>query len=1401
MTTYRTDTVPPILFENVQQALSGTSHRRMLSTVLGWLTSYGRQKEDFASLDYIFNSVICSHKIGLAYCQDVAPSRHRDDENGCFFEWLVQAPTFKDLLRDFRDQFKPIVSTFFKRCVAQNYLLFEFLEEYLDDEDTPELALVFLQTFTIVRHEAVSSSRAPIRFPVEAHRAFDIFPYHLFMRKEFVRAFNESSTHCFSKLTEHCPYFAKKIVDFMTKGEETNLGSSAPRTWLQQAYPESAFMIVYTVDTYTQSYIIASGSLAFPQERARERRILIDRLIAIFAANYEFQGGKRKIQEYHVTCSYAMAVLDIEIYLKAPTISGMPSYENNTMSPEEYRTQRKRDFQSMRNGLLKLKAACGTMKTDAINQILRNAPALVEVVLSIFNLECSWKKLTKIFLMTDEEFDKYQDARKEKYPDYFFTHKDALAWSFWWRLHDSSRPTHLDLLETFFTPSALCLFEATQSKKSDEAARKVTREFCAFWADFLNQESKVLSILFRFRRPDLMHKYDPVRGFARRHRRHMYHVLLGDHLNGCYAPVEEWNALSFEAQLANPIDDVYKVLPDAFTMLPRWWLNNQTFLREWCKQDVRAFRYLLMYHNAFVEQQGGILTNCANFKITQGDTSIVDEARFHDLVGIGHTGNTALPSHLRDEHGLRAMCGYSRTGPLERPRVFGWHFVIDNDTPTAARDRIPTLEEHATLLEPHFHDGSAVLTQSPILETLFDPSLFDWDSGAMPQFDDALCEPVKPRSPYFGAPNILRGLMCAYAMYYFRTDVEKCKRVLRAAEFFSEERFYLASSDSASFSFSDGGFDRGVNMSGGLLAHLPADLGNALCQDRAFVEELLKKLPGELMRLPTKELREDATLIPIVLRSNPLLASCFSITQLMQNQDTYDELMNATAMFREIFRRLPEDSKTYPKLCIKIIENENLSANARRDFYTHDVPAMTKLDPDLKRAVGCRFGNGILGGAHRIDDAFERKLVAIVYDVRSTNTWTDRGMNKNAYLRSLLCDLQHAFVPHGCIKKGSGPTYIDTTVDWAFDFGDMQLFGEYQAPMGKPIDAAIVGLITDANDTSVLDKIKFERHIYLRKAYHFLNLTVDLVAKILEPRLQSNQSYPANSYCEKFEGRPIAFGTKGAEDQPPRLYFLSGKVAVSCPPHWNEALRNVKRLGVLSGILFAGMGQKDRLRKLRDGAQHPDDWNDIKIKVYHTTLAHDDDDFDTQRPPYARRGQHSRDAFIQYWPPDAAERMPFCELVHSVTFSRNHAQPSDEAAILNLHRESRNRGGAGVAFRDIDSPNQFKMMDAVGVNMYASKIVDFCTKVPLHILELYNLQFGAMNGKEAWDELDAEDTDVVFPDIESIVEGFDKKMKELSKKVKEPPASKSGKAKVPAKRAKMIAPVQRPVFADSSDSE
>ena len=84
---------------------------------------------------------------------------------------------------------------------------------------------------------------------------------------------------------------------------------------------------------------------------------------------------------------------------------------------------------------------------------------------------------------------------------------------------------------------------------------------------------------------------------------------------------------------------------------------------------------------------------------------------------------------------------------------------------------------------------------------------------------------------------------------------------------------------------------------------------------------------------------------------------------------------------------------------------------------------------------------------------------------------------------------------------------------------------------------------------------------------------------------------------------------------------------------------------------------------------------------------------------------------------------------------------------MNLHRESRNRGGAGVAFRDIDSPNQFKMMDAVGVNMYASKIVDFCTKVPLHILELYNLQFGAMNGKEAWDELDAEDTDVVFPDI------------------------------------------------------
>ena len=58
------------------------------------------------------------------------------------------------------------------------------------------------------------------------------------------------------------------------------------------------------------------------------------------------------------------------------------------------------------------------------------------------------------------------------------------------------------------------------------------------------------------------------------------------------------------------------------------------------------------------------------------------------------------------------------------------------------------------------------------------------------------------------------------------------------------------------------------------------------------------------------------------------------------------------------------------------------------------------------------------------------------------------------------------------VHQKKWPTYIDATVDWAFDFGDMQLFGEYQAPMGKPIDAAIVGLITDANDTSVLDKIK-----------------------------------------------------------------------------------------------------------------------------------------------------------------------------------------------------------------------------------------------------------------------------------------------------------------------------------------
>ena len=37
--TYRTDTVPSILFENVQQLSGVTSHQHVLSTVLGWLTS------------------------------------------------------------------------------------------------------------------------------------------------------------------------------------------------------------------------------------------------------------------------------------------------------------------------------------------------------------------------------------------------------------------------------------------------------------------------------------------------------------------------------------------------------------------------------------------------------------------------------------------------------------------------------------------------------------------------------------------------------------------------------------------------------------------------------------------------------------------------------------------------------------------------------------------------------------------------------------------------------------------------------------------------------------------------------------------------------------------------------------------------------------------------------------------------------------------------------------------------------------------------------------------------------------------------------------------------------------------------------------------------------------------
>ena len=187
-------------------------------------------------------------------------------------------------------------------------------------------------------------------------------------------------------------------------------------------------------------------------------------------------------------------------------------------------------------------------------------------------------------------------------------------------------------------------------------------------------------------------------------------------------------------------------------------------------------------------------------------------------------------------------------------------------------------------LEPHFHDGSAVLTQSPILETLFDPSLFDWDSAR-----NAAVRRCAVRARQTSFALLWRSQHSARFDVRVRNVLlsdgrRKVQASASGRRFFSEERFYLASSDSASFTFSDGGFDRGVNMSGGLLASPTRRSRQCAVPRPCFVEELLKKLPGELMRLPTKELREDATLIPIVLRSNPLLASCFSITQLMQNR-------------------------------------------------------------------------------------------------------------------------------------------------------------------------------------------------------------------------------------------------------------------------------------------------------------------------------------------------------------------------------------------------------------------------------------------------------------------------------------------------------------------------------------
>ena len=550
---------------------------------------------------------------------------------------------------------------------------------------------------------------------------------------------------------------------------------------------------------------------------------------------------------------------------------------------------------------------------------------------------------------------------------------------------------------------------------------------------------------------------------------------------------------------------------------------------------------------------------------------------------------------------------------------------------------------------------------------------------------------------------------------------------------------------------------------GTVLCLLPCHLHAILMQDRSFLLKLAAKLPFEISRLPLPS-RYDAELIELAIGANPRCATMFDDpSQLLATRNVFDILLSSDveipvrddagvpirnekgkpkyhAVACWAFDLLPEAQKNNPAIACSIIADERLSVDCRKTLYNSSFPMIVKHNERCK-VLACKFfGPSILvsqSDTVELNDPLSQRLLAIVHDGYADSVDVHRGQN-SAYLRSLSIDLRDAFMPEILVdhvnRPSDGVTYKTTIPDWFPTWNSVDLTTcTFESPTSYEVYQKMCGL------------------------NGFLENISNVVSMILQPRRRAH--YPSGIFCEKFEGVQVEFRCMDGNTTP-TLVTKAGSKPVHIPDDWKQAMTagfQTRTVPEFWGILFAGYGQRSKATKLKNGTLSADsDWSGVTIKIYETFPF----DCGSYEPAFFKQDVVACQSFLQ------------CVELHQIAQYMPTALA--EESMMKVHRESVKKGGLGIVFRDVLSPNKFVSYDAHGYTVNAEKIVGFLHKYPLHILSKY-MHEAEMLGCEDYENPEADD--MVYPDISKVFQDVIKQMRPTKLKRKARTGSSASKKK------------------------